>query len=139
MIILDWTLGASALIFLLTLVALNRILFRPLFRVLEQRRAATTGALANAEDGQELYQAKVDEYEDRLRSERQAGYQQAEETRQEGLRQKQARVSEARAKAEAQIQEAHDRLDAELEKAKAQLQKEAEQIASAISQKVLHA
>ena len=137
MISIDWTLGVSALIFLITLIGLNRLLLRPLFEVLEQRKAATTDVLDTADAGQDLYESKVNQYESRLKLGRQAGYQQAEALRNKSLQQKQSKISETRSKAEKLIAESHQRLEQELKRAREQLQREAQEIALDISEKVL--
>ena len=137
MISIDWTLGASALIFLITLIGLNRLLLRPLYEVLEQRKAATSDVLGKAGEGPDLYESKVQEYENRLKSGRQAGYQEAEALRNESLQQKQSKVSETRSVAERLVAESRRRLEQELNQAREQLQREAHEIALDISDKVL--
>ncbi len=133
----DWTLIASALIFLLTLVGFNQLLLQPLLRVLEQRKARTIDVVHSASQEGDRYHALVSEYEQRIKEERQAGYRRADEVRSEAVKARQAQVAETRQQAQEMVGEARKRIEEELESARGELKGEAEQIAALIAGRVL--
>lgn len=137
MIELDWTLPASALVFLLTLAAFNRLLLRPLLQVLDERKARTTDVFESASADGDRYHSLVSEYEERVKQERQAGYRRAEAVRSEALKARQDMVAEARRNGQEMVSEAKHRLQKEKESAKRQLEGEARHIAELISGRVL--
>jgi F0F1-type ATP synthase membrane subunit b/b' len=70
----DWTLPVASLIFLITLWALNKLLFQPLFRVLDERRSRTIELRQRALTELEYERELMEQYHSRMREERQAGY-----------------------------------------------------------------
>ncbi len=137
MIQLDWTLVASAVIFLITLAVFNKLLMRPLVRVLEDRKARTTDVFASASSEGDRYHALLAEYEERIKQERQAGYRRAESLRGEALKERQALVGDARQHAMDKIADAKGQIEGELVSARKHLEGEAQQIAALISERVL--
>ncbi len=137
MIQLDWSLAASALVFLITLFLVNKLLLRPMLAVLEERKARTTDVFASASHEGDRYYALLAEYEDRIKQERQAGYRRAEEVRSGALKARQAKVTEARQEAQNRVGDARRLIEEESETARRQLKGDAEQIASLIAGRVL--
>ncbi len=137
MISIDWTLGASALIFLITLIGMNRLLFKPLFRTLEARRAKTTDVFDMAGSNEDHYRALVDQYEEKIKAQKQAGYRHAESLREEALKERQARIAEARETAEGLTRDAKSRIQSEMESARKSLRGEVEEIAALISSRIV--
>ncbi len=137
MISIDWTLGASALIFLITLFGMNRLLFAPLARTLEARRAKTTDVFDRAGSNEDHYRALVDQYEEKIKAQKQAGYRQAETLREEALKERQAMIAEARATAEELTRDAKSRIQSEMESARENLRGEVEEIAALISSRIV--
>lgn len=137
MITIDWSLLVSAGVFLLTLYALNRLLFQPLFAVLEARREATAGMRERAARSLQEYESRLAEYHRRIREEKQAGYRLAESVRKQVLEERQSRLSEARIRAEEELQRARNELQAEVDRARRELGNEAQEIAALITSRVL--
>jgi F-type H+-transporting ATPase subunit b len=137
MITLDWTLMVAAAVFLLTLWALNQLLFRPLFEVLEKREALTTQTRAEAARKTEYREALYREYSDKIKEEKQKGYQLAESRRREALESRQQTVSNARREAEALLVKARAELEEEFSRVKVRLKGDAEEIANTIASRVL--
>ncbi|MBI4445866.1 MAG: hypothetical protein HY645_08135 [Acidobacteria bacterium] len=137
MINVDWTLPVAAGIFIVTLVALNQLLFKPLFRVLEERKSNTSDQRNLAQSILLQYQSLHDHYLEKLKTERQIGYKLAESVREDALQQRQARLMEARQKAEALVDEARLQVHSELETARGQLRSEVDEIARSIASKIL--
>jgi F-type H+-transporting ATPase subunit b len=137
MLTLDWTLVASAFIFLATLWALNALLFRPLLRILDERRELSSGTLASAERTLAQKQALEASCESKTREARQESYQAAEQVRREALAARQERVLQARDANEARLKEARLNLEGEVASVRKELGRTAEEVARLISSRVL--
>jgi len=133
----DWTIFVAALVFLLTLLSLNYLLFKPLFRVMDERQARTAGLRSKAHQLQESYDASLEKYQTSLKQERQSGYKVAEEARKEALADRALRLTEARQKADEAKALTRKELEKEVEKSKEFLKKEARQLARLITTQVL--
>lgn len=133
----DWTIFVAALVFLLTLLSLNYLLFKPLFRVLEERQAKTAGLRSKAFQLRESYEASEEEYQASLKLERQHGYKVAEEARKEALQERARRLAKARQEADDTKALTRKDLEQEIESSKEFLKKEAEQLSRLITAQVL--
>jgi F-type H+-transporting ATPase subunit b len=136
MINLDWTVLASGIVFLVTLWALNTILFRPLLRALDQRRERTSEVQKKAAEKSEYHETLVQEYADKVKQEKQRGYQLAETMRKNAMQERQKRISEARDEANQLREKARSRIEQEVEAVRQKLQREAEAIAGVITARV---
>lgn len=137
MIELDWTLPIASAVFLVTLFALNRLLFKPLFRVLDERRARTSDLRERAQGILDSYQSRFEDYQGKVKEEKQLGYQLAESVRSEALRERQQKIFQTRAASQALLEEAKKQIHQELASAQAQLRREAEEVARTITARVL--
>jgi F-type H+-transporting ATPase subunit b len=133
----DWTLPVASFVFLITLFALNQLLFKPLFRVLDERRERTVEMRSRAQRELEYHQALLEEYHSRIRDERQSGYRLAEAVRGAALEERQQAVARARAEAEQLLSRAKDELQAERKSVRERLSREADEIARLITTRVL--
>ncbi|HXK58653.1 MAG TPA: ATP synthase F0 subunit B [Acidobacteriota bacterium] len=133
----DWTLLAASLIFLITLFALNRLLFQPLLRVLDVRREKTVEMRRQAQKELEYHQALLDEYTSRIKQEKQAGYRLADSVRAAALQERQRALAEARAQAEQVLMQAKNEIQTEQEAARQRLRQESEEVAQLIAARVL--
>lgn len=137
MLNVDWTFLTSGLIFLFTLWALNRVLFKPLFNVLDQRKAQTVDLQVEASEKLDYYSQMVDKYEERIKQEKQRGYQQAEQLRREALEVRQDKLAAARDEAASLLDEARQQIEAETTAARERLQQESEELAATIATRIL--
>ena len=137
MLTLDWTLAASALIFLATLWALNSLLFRPLLKVLAERSALSVESMAEAERTVENRRALDAACEGRAKEAKHEAYQVSERIRQEALASRQEKLVQARDTSEARLREARLRLEAEVETVRKELGRSAEEVARLIASRVL--
>lgn len=137
MINVDWTLAASAGIFLVCLYGLNVLLFKPLFQVLEERRSRTVGFRREAQNTLDRFHSLLDEHEEALKAERQAGYRLAESTRKEALEERQRMLAEARGQAQTLMEEARGQVQKQLEASRQQLKKDADEISAVITARIL--
>jgi len=137
MITLDWTILAAGIVFLFTLWALNKLLFKPLLAVLDQRRSLTIETREEASQKTEYREALFQEYLEKVKQEKQRGYQLAEAVRKETMEKRRRRISEARSEAEALMNRAKAEVDEEAESVKQELKSDAEGMAEIIANRVL--
>jgi len=133
----DWTLPVASLIFLITLFALNKLLFQPLLKILDIRRERTIEMRQKAQKELEYQQALLEEYTSRIKQEKQAGYRLADSLRAKALQERQQAMAQARTDAEQVVKQAKDDIRAEAEKARHRLQQESEDVAALITARVL--
>lgn len=128
---------AAAGIFLFVLLCLNRILFSPATRVLEERRNLTAGRLEEAEQLLRRCEELTQEYETRIRTEKFQGYRIQDQRRAEALARSGEVLEASRRQADQMIAEAKTEMLAQVETVKAGLQTEARDIAATIRSRIL--
>lgn len=133
----DWTLPVASLVFLITLFALNKLLFQPLLRILDARRERTVEMRQKAQKELEYQQALLEEYTARIKQEKQAGYRLADSLRAAALQERQQTMAQARTDAEQVLKQAKNEIRAEADKARQRLQQESEEVAGLITARVL--
>ena len=134
---LDATLFFILLLFLVFVFLLNRVLFKPIGRVLDERETLTDGATAEARAARLRYQVKLDDYEARIREARAETYRRLEQERAAALDKRKQLTDEAKAQATGQIEQAKAELSQQVAGARATLETESRQIAQRISTTVL--
>lgn len=137
MISLDWTILAAGIVFLFTLWALNRLLFKPLLNVLDQRRSLTIETREEASQKTQYREALLREYLEKIKEQKQKGYQLVEAVRKETLEERRKRIFEARSEAESLMNKARAEVNEEVESVKRELKRDAEEIAEIIADRVL--
>jgi F-type H+-transporting ATPase subunit b len=132
-------LGAVPTVILLALLyaLYSAIVHKPLKRVLAERRSKTEGAVEKSRADIAAAEARMSEYEQRLREARAAVFRTQEARRQAALESRSAAVNGARSKAQAQVQAARKDIDGDRVAAEAGLQKEASALAAEIVRRVL--
>jgi F-type H+-transporting ATPase subunit b len=116
---------------------LKAMFYRPLQKVLAQRREATEGARQAAEASLKSAAEKVAAFEQSLREARAEIYRQQEEVRRQWLEEQTARLDDVRQQSRAMIQEASVQLNTEKEAAKRDLGTYADSLAEQIAQSIV--
>lgn len=137
MISLDWTILAAGIVFLFTLWALSKLLFKPLLNVLDQRRSLTIETREEASQKTQYREALLREYLEKIKEQKQKGYQLVEAVRKEMLEERRERIFEARSEAESLMNKARAEVKEEVESVKRELKRDAEEIAEIIADRVL--
>ncbi len=122
---------------LLLSVLLDRLLLRPLTRVMSEREAAVRAARELAESSRLKAQAAADEFDARTRAARAEIYQMMEEKRRAALDRRAQLVAETRAEVERTVAEASSRVAAQASAARAALEQNADELAASIVERVL--
>jgi F-type H+-transporting ATPase subunit b len=113
------------------------LVYRPLGRVLAERRSKTEGAIEKARADIASAEARTAEYEQRLREARAVIFKSQETRRQQALQVRAAAVAEARAKAQVQIDQARAAIEQDKQVAQDGLQAESGKLAAEIIRTVL--
>jgi len=116
---------------------LNAMFFRPLQKVLAQRRAATEGARESADAMVKTAAEKAAALEAKLRQAHEAIYQEQEEARRKLLTEQSARVEEAKRQSRELIHQGKLELEAETAAAKRQLAATVDALAEQITSSLL--
>ena len=122
---------------LLLTVVLDRLLFRPLLRVMEERQRAITSARELAE--RSAYEARraTAEFDRKTGEARAELYRQMDEMRRTAMDERADIMNRTRAEAEAEIAAASAKLQAEAEEARRRLSAEAETLGAAVAERIL--
>jgi F-type H+-transporting ATPase subunit b len=118
-------------------VVLDRVLLRPVTRVMHEREAAIRSARELAETSRVRAQGATDELDAKTRAARAEVYRQMEEKRRAALERRAALVAETRAEIERVTREAAERIKQQAQAARARLEREADGLAATIVERVL--
>jgi F-type H+-transporting ATPase subunit b len=122
---------------LLLTVVLDRLLFKPLLRVMAERQRAITSARELAERSANEARLAVAEFDRKTSEARAELYKQMDEMRRTALDERAAILSRTRAEAEAEIAAASARLQSEAEEARRRLSADAEVLGGAVAERIL--
>ncbi len=127
----------TVLFFIFLAVFLNATLFKPLARILEERRKATAGARDLAQQAFEATDRKTSEFEKALQIARSQIYQENEVQRHKWAEEQGLLVDAARAEAEHAIEQAREEIEAETQRAKAELDRQIQALSEQITNTLL--
>lgn len=133
----DGTLFLHIAIILAMIYLLNRILFRPVNRVLEQRERHTRGRSSEARETVQRVEERLRQYERSLREARAESYQLLERQQSEAAGERRRRLEEVRQEVDSQIEEQKRVIREQAEAARANLEGEARRAAATISAQIL--
>jgi F-type H+-transporting ATPase subunit b len=125
------------LLVLLLIGVLNRLLLRPMTRVMADRDGAIRSARELAEASQARAQAATEELDARTRAARGDVYRQMDEKRRDALERRAQLVADTRSEVERATADAKQRVQAQALAARAQLDRDADAIATTIVERVL--
>jgi F-type H+-transporting ATPase subunit b len=125
-------LPTAVLVFVLMFI-LDRLLFRRLLEVLNEREARTTGALERAREQADLAETRAREYEAAFQAVRQEVYRQRETERKRTLAEREAALEMARKVAESHLAKARADLALEVARAKTELNNACQTLAGQIA------
>jgi len=117
--------------------ALDRVLFKPLLRVMRERENAVKSAVELAETAAAKAQAATAEFDAKLTAARTDIYKQMDERRKAADGYRTELVAKTRADVDAQLADAKSALQKQADQARASLDKDAETLGKEIADKVL--
>ena len=137
MISLDWSIVPAIIIFVLTILALNYLLFRPVLRVQAEREKRTTGLMTQTRRDLDHHLQLFDQYQATIKNARMEGYRLIEKARSEALLYRSSTLESGRNDAEQLIREARDSIKSQVLAAKVRLEYEAQEMARRIASAIL--
>lgn len=130
--------SVPTMLFFIALVAAYTVLVhKPLHRVLAERRARTTGAVANASAAIAAADANTRKYEEALRAARQQVYAARDERMKRWAAEREATVTAAKEAAQARVQTARTEIEQSAVAARVQVQAASAQLSDQILKAVL--
>jgi len=127
----------TVVVFLVVYLGYRLLVHNPLARALDERRARTQGAIAQAQADVAAAEARTAEYAQKIRDAKQAIYHQMEARRRQLAETRSRALAEARAQAEAQVKSARAELERDAAAARQSLESEATRLAGEIIRAVL--
>ncbi len=137
MIKLDWTLVLQFINFMILMVALNALLFKPLRAALQARKETIEGSKAKVQDIDEQVQAQIARYEAQLQEARLQGGQERAVLRKTGQEEEGRILGDANRNAADKLQTITAQIQKEADSARQELRSETEALAKEIAAKVL--
>lgn len=133
----DGSLVFILVLFLIFVFVLNRILFKPIGNVLDERESLTDGARAEARAAVNQYSSRLSEYENSIRHARAEGYRKLEQERAVLLQERSQIIEDAKREAHSRIEQGKAEIARQADEARSALDVESRQIAERISRTVL--
>ena len=133
----DGTLFLHIAIIITMVFVLNRLLFRPVGRILSEREARTHGRTNEARETIQRVKESLSHYESSLRQARAEGYSLLEQQQSEAYAVRQRKIAAVREEVEEQIEKEKSEIQAQAEQARATLRGEAERVAANIRSHIL--
>jgi len=134
---LDRSLVVQALNFLILLVLLHRLLYRPLLAKMEERSAAIRKALDEAAAARAEAARQAEEHAARLRHAQAEALAIREAALREAQEEARRQLEAAQARAQRLVEETRAQLDAEIRRAREELRREVADLATAVAEKLL--
>ncbi len=137
MISVDWTLGLQFLNFVILLIILNKLLYKPLQRIMAQRREAVDGSHARAKELEGAIEDKMNLYQQQLNDAKALASEERGKLKKAAVEEESKILSEAHGKASEQLLSIRGHVADEAAKASKTLKDEAESLAAQIATKIL--
>jgi F-type H+-transporting ATPase subunit b len=118
-------------------VILDRLIFKPIQRVIGERESAIRSARELAERSAHEARAATAEFEQKTAAARSEVYKQMDEMRRAALNERAEILARTRAEAEAEIKSASAQLQAEADAARGRLEADAEALGAAVADRIL--
>jgi F-type H+-transporting ATPase subunit b len=134
----DGTLFFHIAIILVMVFVLNRTLFKPINRILEEREKRTRGRSGEARGILQRVEESTANYERTLREARAEGYRLMEQVRAEAMRERQLVLDGVREEVDRLIVAEKEAIAAQIKEARASLASDAMKIAREIGERILH-
>lgn len=133
----DGTIVLHIAIIITMVFVLNKLLFKPINNILEERERRTRGRSGEARETIKRVEESLANYENSLRKARAEGYRHLEQKQAEAFGMRQEKIGLVRQEVEQQIEEEKGAIRAQAEDARATLESEAARIAAGISSQIL--
>jgi len=116
---------------------LNKVLFRPINRTLDERENRTRGRSKEAREIIQRVEVNLSHYEDSLRQARAEGYRLLEQQQSKAFNERQSKIASVRKEVEAVIGQQRGKIQEQAAEARSTLEDEARRVAASISSQIL--
>ncbi len=123
--------------FLLLIWILNMVLYKPIRKILLERKEKMVGMQSDIDGSAQQVQSKEDAYADGVRQARAAGQKEKETLMQAAAEEEKAIIGKINESAQAELKDVREKITQEMGTVKAALEKEIDAFANAIGQKIL--
>jgi len=123
--------------FLLLIWILNMVLYKPIRKILLERKEKMVGMQSDIDGSAQQVQSKEDAYADGVRQARVAGQKEKETLMQAAAEEEKAIIGKINESAQAELKDVKEKITQEMGTVKATLEKEIDAFADAIGQKIL--
>ncbi|MEJ5348879.1 MAG: hypothetical protein WHS46_09350 [Desulfosoma sp.] len=137
MINVDVTLFIQMANFLLLLVLMNLVLYRPIRRLVAQRNELVSKQRAGIDKAESEAQKALQEFEQRLRAARAAGREKVQELKEAAYRMEKDLLARAAEEAAKEVQTVRERIQTEIGQVRAQLQAQIQVFSKDMAQRIL--
>ncbi len=134
---IDWTLIVQAVNFLIFMVLINKFLFQPLLRLMEEREKELNGIYSEAEALKVKAEQLLKEVEETLSKAKEEAKKIIDAAVKEAREEKERIISQAQEEASIKVEKAKEEIWQAFESEKAKLEAEAEKLAEEIIRKIL--
>jgi F-type H+-transporting ATPase subunit b len=133
----DGTLFIHIAIIIVMVFVLNRLLFKPVIGLLEERERQTHGRSDEAHQTLKRVDEELARYERTMRDARAEGYKLLEQAQREAAAEREGRIGQVRAEVEQVLNQEKQVIRAQAAEAKANLEAEARRMATTVSSQIL--
>uniref|UniRef100_A0A832EJG0 ATP synthase subunit b n=1 Tax=Desulfacinum infernum TaxID=35837 RepID=A0A832EJG0_9BACT len=137
MINVDVTLFIQMANFLLLLLLMNLVLYRPIRRLVAQRNELVSKQRAGIDKAESEAQKALREFEERLKAARAAGREKIQELKEAAYRTEKDLLSRASEEAAKEVQAVRERIQMEIGQVRAQLQAQIQEFSKEMAQRIL--
>lgn len=137
MISVDWTLGLQFVNFIILLIILNKMLYRPLKNIMAERREAIEGSHERANSLEADIEEKMQRYQQQLNEAKAAANEERNKLKKSAAEEETKILSQAQAKATERLQAIKAQVGEEAAAASQALKSDAESLAGQIATKIL--
>jgi F-type H+-transporting ATPase subunit b len=137
MINIDGSLFIQIANFLLIMILLNYVLYRPIRGIVKERRAKFEAFESNIGDLTERADGRVKEIETKLVEAKREGFSRKDEIKGTGVEEEKKIIEAASTQAEAEVQKVQDQIKGEITQARDQLKAEIDMFSKELAEKVL--
>jgi F-type H+-transporting ATPase subunit b len=133
----DWSVGIQIVNFLFLIFALNLLLFRPIRKILQERREKIKGMESAIENAGKSVQEKEAAFDKAIRDARSRGLKEKETLVKQGEEEERRLVESISSKAQVELEEIRRKIGADAERTRQSLQQQIGAFANDITQKIL--
>jgi F-type H+-transporting ATPase subunit b len=135
--IFEYTIYCLIALFILLIFPVNKLLFHPIFQVLEERDARIEGARKKANEVSAQAEATLDRYRSAVRGAREEAESGRKQVLEEARREQAQLTGSVRSEAETEINRAREEVAGALDEARSQLREQAQELAREAATRVL--